>query len=164
MARENTIAKKEGIVSEITASIKDSTSVVFFDYRGLSVSEMTDLRQKLRESGSVLKVYKNTLTSRALDDLKIDIKDQLFGPSAVVFSDDAVEPVKVLDTFSKKNNLLKMKVGIIDGDIIEIDGLKELATIPSREGLLTMLAGGMLGTVRDLSCCLHLYAEQLEEN
>ena len=102
--------------------------------------------------------------ARALSDLKIDVNDQLIGPSAMAFGTDQIGAVKVLSDFAKKNQALVLKVGIIDGEVSDKEKLDQLASIPSREGLLTMLAGGMIGIARDLSICLNLYAEQKEEN
>ena len=89
--------------------------------------------------------------------------DELKGPKAVAFGTDAVAPIKVLSDFAKKHPALELKVGIVEGEIADEAKLKELSTIPSREGLLTMLAGGLMGTVRDLSICLDLYSEGLEK-
>ena len=102
--------------------------------------------------------------SRAFDDLKVDVKESLVGPSAFAYSDDQVAAIKVLTDFAKEHPALVLKVGIVDGEIADKAKLAEYATLPSREGLLTMLAGGMIGLVRDLSICLDLYSKQKEEN
>ena len=164
MASAKILEQKQQTINEIEESIKNSSAVVFFDYRGLSVSAMTSLRRKLKEAGSELKVYKNTLTRRALNTLNISLDDELVGPKAMAYGTDAVAPVKVLADFAKENEALQLKVGIIDGEIADIDMLNKLATIPSREGLLTMLAGGLIGIAKDLSICLDLYSQQLEGN
>ena len=135
-----------------------------FDYRGITDSEAKELRIKLRESNADYKVYKNTLMSRAFDDLKVDVKESLVGPSAFAYSDDQIAAIKVLTEFAKEHPALVLKVGIVDGEIADKAKLAEYATLPSREGLLTMLAGGMIGLVRDLSICLDLYSQQKEEN
>ena len=158
------MAQKQQIINEIADNVKNSQASVWVDYRGLTVEEVTDLRRKLREVGSDLKVYKNTLTKRALDTLNISLDDYLNGPNAIAFGNDPVAPIKVLANFAKDHEALELRVGIIDGEISGIDELNKLATIPSRDGLLTMLAGGMIGLVKDLSICLHLYGEQLENN
>lgn len=164
MASAKILEQKQKTINEIEESIKNSSAVVFFDYRGLSVEAMTTLRRNLREVGSELKVYKNTLTKRALDTLNISLDEHLTGPKAIAFGTDAVAPIKVLANFAKENDALQLKVGIIDGEIADIDMLNKLATIPSREGLLTMLAGGLIGIAKDLSICLDLYSKQLEGN
>lgn len=164
MASAKILEQKQKTINEIENNVKNSSAVVFFDYRGLTVGEMTDLRRKLKEVDSELKVYKNTLTKRALDALNISLDEHLNGPKAIAFGNDTVAPVKVLANFAKENDALELKVGIIDGEIADIDMLNKLATIPSREGLLTMLAGGLIGIAKDLSICLDLYSQQLEGN
>ena len=164
MANVKILEAKQKVIDEIKDRVENSKSIVLFDYRGITDEEAKQLRVKLRENDSDYKVYKNTLMSRAFDDLKIDIKDSLVGPSAFAFSDDQVAAVKVLTDFAKEHPALALKVGIIDGEIADKAKLAEYATLPSREGLLTMLAGGMIGLVKDVSICLDLYSQQKEEN
>lgn len=164
MASEKILGLKKGVVEEIKSKVKNSASIILVDYRGLSVAELTDLRKKLRQNESDIKIYKNTLTKIALDDLKIDVDNTyLEGPSAMAFSTDAISPIKVLSDFAKKHKLLELKVGIVDGIVSDKKALNELAKLPSREGLLTMLAGSLLGVVRDLSIALNLLSEQKEK-
>ena len=164
MANAKVLEAKQKIIDEIKERVENSKSVVLFDYRGITDSEAKELRVKLRESNADYKVYKNTLMSRAFDDLKVDVKESLVGPSAFAYSDDQVAAIKVLTDFAKEHPALVLKVGIVDGEIADKAKLAEYATLPSREGLLTMLAGGMIGLVRDLSICLDLYSKQKEEN
>ncbi|MDD2181470.1 MAG: 50S ribosomal protein L10 [Bacilli bacterium] len=163
MANQKVLEKKQEIIEEISQNLSESQSVVFFEYDGLTVVELTELRRTLRENDSEFKVYKNTLAKRALKDLKIDLSDHLVGQKAMAFGKDAVAPIKVLSDFSKKHKSLEMKVGIVEGNITNIDALTKLAKIPSREGLLTMVAAGMMGTIRNLSICLDLYSQKLEK-
>jgi large subunit ribosomal protein L10 len=164
MANQERLEMKKAVVSEITDKIKDSSSVVFFDYRGLTDEELTELRRKLKDNETDMKVYKNTLTKRALDNLQLVMEECVQGPSAVAFSKDAIAPIKILTDYAKDHVALSIKGGIVDGKASTMDVLSKLATIPSREGLLTMLAGGMIGIARDLSIALNLYAEQKENN
>ena len=164
MANAKIIEQKAAVVSEIKEKFEKAESVVLFDYRGLSVSEVTELRRKLRENGADYKVYKNTLTKRALDELKIDMNEYLEGPSAVTFGTDELSIVKVLSDFAKEHNALELKAGIVEGKVANQEDLKRYAAIPSRDTLLTQLAAGLMGTVRDLSICLDLYSKQKEEN
>lgn len=164
VANAKIIEQKAAVVSEIREKFENAKSVVLFDYRGLSVAEVTDLRKKLRETGADYKVYKNTLTKRALDELNIDMKEYLEGPSAVSFGTDELSIVKVLSDFSKDHNALELKAGIVEGKVATSDDLKRYAAIPSRDTLLTQLAAGLMGTVRDLSICLDLYAKEKENN
>lgn len=162
MASEKILNEKKEIVSEIIDNIKNSESVILFQYQGLTVSEMSELRNKLNEIKSTVKIYKNTLLKRALDELKINMDDFLEGPNAILFGKELLEPIKVIADFASEHDKLNIRVGIISGDVASLDTIKEYASIPSREGLLTMLAGGMIQYVKDLSISLNLYAEKLE--
>ncbi len=162
MANAGILAKKQEVIDEIKERIQNAHGVVLFDYRGLTDSEAKELRRALRNSGSDYRVYKNTLMARALNDLNIDINDSLSGPSALAYSTDQVAPVKVLTDFAKKHPAVILKVGIVDNEVTDQAKLASLATIPSRDGLLTMLAGGMIGIVKDLSICLDLYSKEKE--
>lgn len=164
MANEKILAKKQEIIDEIKSKVENNATIVLFDYRGITDNDAKDLRRALREAGADYKVYKNTLMARALSDLKIDINDSLVGPSALAYGTDQIAPIKVLSEFTKKNPAVILKVGIVDGEVSDSEKLAQLATIPSRDGLLTMLAGGMIAIAKDLSICLDLYAKQKEEN
>ena len=163
MASQKNIDMKKDIVSEIVDKIKNSESVIIFQYQGLTVSDLSDLRVKLRDTDAEVKVYKNTLLKRALDEVKVDLTDFLEGPNAILFGKNLLEPIKVLSDYAKENDKLDIRVGIISGSRADLDVIKEYASIPSREGLLTMLAGGMIQYVRDLAIGLNLYADQLEK-
>ena len=162
MANASILAKKQEVIDEIKSKITESNGVVLFDYRGLTDAEAKELRRSLRNSGCDYKVYKNTLMARAMNDLKIDLADNLTGPSALAYSEDQVAPIKVLTDFAKTHPAVILKVGIVDNEVTDKSKLASLATIPSREGLLTMLAGGMIGIVKDLSICLDLYSKEKE--
>ena len=163
MANQNIIAKKKEVVEEITNKVKEAASTVLFEYQGLTVTETMELRRKLRESGSDYKVYKNTLTKRALSDSGIELNEYLEGPTAISFSNDELAPVRILNNFAKDHEALELKAGIVEGKVATTKELKKYAAIPSRDTLLTMLATGMIAKVRDLSICLDLYAKQKEE-
>lgn len=158
------LEEKQKVVSEIKDKYNNSKSVVLFDYRGLTDKDIKDLRIKLRENDSEYKVYKNTLLRIAFKDMDIDFGDNLTGPTAIAFSNDDIAAVKVLSDVAKKNEALVLKAGIVENAIADKEKLAEFAKIPSREGLYTMLAGGMIGLVKDLSIALNLLAEQKEEN
>jgi large subunit ribosomal protein L10 len=162
MANASILAKKQEVIDEIKSKINDSNGVVLFDYRGLTDAEAKELRRSLRDSGADYKVYKNTLMARALNDLNIDLSDCLTGPSALAYSNDQIAPIKVLTDFAKTHPAVILKVGIVDNEVTDKAKLASLATIPSRDGLLTMLAGGMIGIVKDLSICLDLYSKEKE--
>ena len=164
MANAKIIEQKQAVVSEIKEKFANAKSVVLFDPRGLKVSEVTELRRNLKESGSDYKVYKNTLAKRALVDSGLELDSYLEGPTAISFSSDELAPVKILSEFAKNHEALELKAGVVEGKVANIEELNSYAAIPSREGLLTMLAGGLIGTVRDLSICLDLYTKEKEEN
>ncbi len=162
MANTKILEKKQAIIDEISDKVKASASVVLFEYHGLTVAETNELRRKLRETGSDFKVYKNTLAMRALNDLKIDL-GELDGPKAMAFGTDAVAPIKVLSDYAKKHPALELKVGYVDGEKADEEMLKSLAAIPSREGLLTMLAGGLMEHVKNFAIALDLHSQNLEK-
>ena len=163
MASAKILETKKAVVDEITNNIKNSESVLIFTYQGLTVSELNDLRRELKKSDSEVKIYKNTLLKRAVDDLKINLDGFLEGPNAICFGKDLLEPIKVLSKFVKEHENANITIGIIDGAPADLAVIKEYASIPSRDGLLTMLAGGMIQYVKDLAIGLNLYAEQLEK-
>lgn len=163
MASAKILENKKSIVSEIKDKVKNSESVIIFTYQGLTVSELSDLRIKLHELESEVKIYKNTLVKIALNDMDINLDEFLEGPNAMLFGKDLLEPIKVISEFAKDHEKADIRVGIISGAAADIATIKEYASIPSREGLLTMLAGGMIQYVKDLSISLNLYAEQLEK-
>lgn len=162
MASSKVLDTKKAIVSEITDKIKNSESVVLFEYQGLTVAEVSELRKKLRNAEGEVRVYKNTLLKRSLDDLNIDLNGFLEGPNAIMFGKNLLEPIKVISEFAKSHDKMNIRVGIINGEKAELSVINEYATIPSYEGLLTMLAAGMMEHVRNLSIGLNLYAEKLE--
>ena len=162
MANTKILEKKQAIIDEISDKVKSSASVVLFEYHGLTVAETNELRRKLRETGSDFKVYKNTLAMRALNDLKIDL-GELDGPKAMAFGTDAVAPIKVLSDYAKKHPALELKVGYVDGEKADEEMLKSLAAIPSREGLLTMLASGLIEHVKNFAIAIYLHSQNLEK-
>ena len=162
MASEEILKKKQCVIDEIKDHVKAAKTIILFDYRGITDSEAKELRVKLRESNSDYKVYKNTLMARAFNDLGIDLNESLTGPSAFAYGEDQIAPIKTLAEFAKSHPALVLKVGIVDGEKADQAKLAEYATLPSRDQLLTMLAGGMIGIARDLSICLDLYSQQKE--
>ena len=151
------VAKKEN-VSEILNHIQSSESVILFQYQGLTVSELSELRNKLRETDAIVKVYKNTLLKRALDE-----QNFLEGPNAILFGKNLLEPIKVISDFAKDHAKLEIRIGIISGSVADIATIQDYASIPSYEGLLTMLCRGMMEHVNKLAIVLNQYAENLEK-
>ena len=163
MASAKILENKKAIVNEIKENIQNSESVVVFSYQGLTVAELSELRKELKKTDSEVKIYKNTLFKRAVEDLDINLDGFYEGPNAILFGKDLLEPIKIISNFVKDHEKANITVGIINGTKADLEVIKEYASIPSREGLLTMLAGGMIQYVRDLAIGLNLYAEQLEK-
>ena len=163
MANQKILDKKQEIIDEIAEKTKNASAMVLFEYQGLTVEETNELRRALKESDSEFKIYKNTLVKRAFDSLKIDLDEDLKGPKAMAFGTDAVAPVKVLYDFAKKHPALVVKAGLIDGEKTDEAKLLELSKLPSRDGLLTMLASGLIYPLKSLSICLDLYKQNLEK-
>lgn len=165
MASEKILNTKRETVAEITDKLKNSESVVLFRYAESTVADMQELRRELKKLDSEVKIYKNTLVKRALDDMNIDLSSFLEGPNAIVFGKNLLEPIKAISEFAKKHENVEIVTGIIKGEVVNLDTIKEYASIPSMEGLLTMFAGGLIEHVKNLSVALNLYAEKLgEEN
>lgn len=162
MANAKILERKQNVIDEITGKVKEANSVVFFEYRGLTVSEMTELRRNLRNSGSDVKVYKNTLAKRALDTLNYDMKGELNGPKAMAYGTDVIAPIKALSDFAKEHPALELKIGIVDGEVADTAMLAKLASTPSRDQLLTMFAAGLLEHVKNVAICLDLHSQKME--
>ena len=162
MANVKILERKQVTIDEITDKVKESNSVVFFEYRGLTVGEMTELRRKLRTSGSDVKVYKNTLAKRALDSLNYDMQGELNGPKAMAYGTDVIAPIKTLSDFAKSHPALELKIGVVDGKVADTSMLVTLASTPSREQLLTMFAAGLLEHVKNVAICLDLHSQNME--
>ena len=163
MASKKILETKENIVSEIQDKVKNSESVILFSYQGLTVADMSELRRTLRNIDSEVKIYKNTLVKRALESLNIKLEDSfLEGPNAIVFGKDLLEPIKAISKFAKDHEQAEIRIGIISGEVADVNEIKKYATIPSRETLLTQIAAGMMSYVKDLSIALNLYADKKE--
>ena len=163
MASKKILEQKENTVKEIIAKLDNSKTFLLLNYQGLTVSEIAQLRESLREVNSDIKVYKNTLMSLALKNKKIELQDYMTGPNAYLFSYSIIEPIKIVSKFAKDHPALEVRVGYVDNEIVDTKVINDYATIPSMEGLLTMFAGGLIEHVRNLSIGLNLYAEKLEK-
>ncbi|MGX5389593.1 50S ribosomal protein L10 [Bacillus thuringiensis] len=159
------IETKQQVVTEIADKLRASKSTIVVDYRGLTVSEATELRKQLREAGVEFKVYKNSLTRRAAESAEMaELNEFLTGPNAIAFSnEDVVAPAKVLNDFATKHEALEIKAGVIEGKLVTLDEVKAIATLPSREGLLSMLLSVLQAPIRNLALTTKAVAEQKEE-
>lgn len=164
MASEKSLNAKKNIVNEITDKVKNSASVIVFSYQGMTVSDMNDLRNELRKSGSEVKIYKNTLAKRAFEDMKIDNAEFWEGPNAILFGSDLLEPIKVISKFAKENEHIEIRTGFADGSILTLDEIKTYASIPSKETMLTQFSAGLMQYVTNVAIGLSQYAEKLEQN
>ena len=155
-------AKKE-VVAEITEKIKASKSVVFVDYNGLTVAEVSKLRNKCREAGCEYKVYKNTLVRKALNNLGYkDFDNDLNGPTAVAFGNTETAAAKVMVEAAKDyENKVTLKSAFVDNSYVDKNGVKSLASMPSKEELLAKLLGSLQAPVANLAGILSGIISQL---
>ena len=153
---------KQPIVQEISEQIKDAQSVVVVDYRGLTVAEDTQLRKQLREAGVAYKVYKNTLVNFAIKGTDFEsLSDVLEGPNAFAISTtDATAPVRVIAKFAKTAPALEIKAGVVEGTFYDADGMKAIATIPSREELLSKFLGSIQSPITNFARVINQIAEK----
>jgi len=171
--REQTLQAKSQNVEEIKEKISRAQSVVVVDYRGLNVEQLTELRSRYRKAGVEYKVYKNTMMRFAFKDSGLEeFNEFLKGPNAVAFGyDDPVQVAKITSDFAKENDKLEIKAGIVDGKIIDVNGVKDLANLPPREVLVAQALGGLnapiqgfanvlQGTIRGLAVVLNAIAEK----
>lgn len=156
---------KQAVVSEVAEKLQGAASVVVVDYRGLTVSQVTELRKQLREAGIEFKVYKNSMVRRATVIAGLEgLNENLTGPNAIAFSaEDVVAPAKILNDFAKKNEKLEIKAGVIEGVVASAEDMKALATLPSRDGLLSMLLSVLQAPLRNFALATKAVAEQKEE-
>lgn len=140
--------EKAAVIKEVSAELAQAQAMVVAEYRGIDVASATVLRKTARESGVYLRVLKNTLVRRAIADTSFEgISDQLTGPLIYAISEDPVAAAKVLSGFAKTNEALVIKAGAMPGSLLDVNGVKALATMPSREELLAKLMGTMQAPV-----------------
>lgn len=153
---------KQPIIQEISDHIKDAQSVVVVDYRGLTVAEDTQLRKQLRESGITYKVYKNTMMNFAFKDTDFEsLTPVLEGPSAIAISStDATAPARILAKFAKNAPALEMKAGVVEGTFYDAEGIKTIASVPSRDELLSKFLGSIQSPITNLARVLNQIAEK----
>lgn len=160
------LEQKKAIIEEISTKINNAESVVFFEYQGLSVSEFEELRSQLRSEGVDIKVYKNRLTKLATAKTGHEaLNDELVGPNAIAFAnEDSVAAARIISKFAKEHDVIKMKTGIVEGEVVGTDVLAELASLPSRDGLLSMLLSVLQAPIRDTAMIIDAVAKKAEEN
>lgn len=158
---EATIAKKQELVNEVTERFNGSASAVIVDCIGLTVAEVSELRNNLYKEGVELKVVKNNILRRAALNCGYDKLEGAFsGPSAVAFSKDATNASKIIFDFAKKNDKLKVKAGVVEGEVYEVKELKVISSLPNKEGMLSMLLSVLQAPIRNLACAVKAVAEK----
>lgn len=165
MASEKILNQKKEEVSKLAAEMKEAKLILLTDYRGINVADDTTLRKDLRNSEASARVIKNNITRRALKEAGIEgLEDKLEGPTAVIMSNgDYLEPSKVIYKFSKDNEFYKIKGGVIEGKVMTAEEIITLAKLPSRETLLSMLAGALLGNISKVAVALNEVKKLKEE-
>ena len=152
MPSANVLEQKKQVVAELIETLKSAQAGVLVDYRGITVEQDTKLRTKLREAGVEYKVVKNTLTRFAANEVGFqELDEQLNGPTALAISTtDAVAPAKVISDFAKEVETLQIKAGFVDGKVISLDEVKQLANTPSREVLIAKIMGSLNAPISKL--------------
>ena len=153
---------KQPIVDEIAGNLKDAAGVVLCEYRGITVEQDTRLRKQLREAGVKYKVYKNTLVKRAIAGSAYEsLTDDLTGPTAMAISEtDATAPARILSNFAKEAEALVLKSGVVEGNYYGTDEIKQLASIPSREELLSKLLGSIQSPIANFARVVQQIADK----
>ena len=163
MANASIIAQKEQLVGQIAEKLQKAQSVIVFDYRGLTVAEVTALRAEMRKAGNEYVVVKNSMVERACEKIGLDesIKEMLKGPSAFAIGyDDAVSPAKVLKDTVKKLKKCEIKGGIVNGKVTDAAGIDALAELPPKEVLIARMLGSMMSPISGLAIVLDQIAKK----
>ena len=156
MASENSINQKKEEVAKLAETMKEAKLILLTDYRGINVADVTNLRTDLRKVNAEYRVIKNNITKRALAECKIEgLDDKLEGPTAVITTnEDYLDAKKIIYKFSKDNDYYKIKGGVVDGKVMTTEEIITLAKLPSRQDLLSMLAGGLLANISKFAVAL----------
>ena len=166
MASEKILNQKKEEVTKLANKIKEAKLVLLTDYRGINVEDVTSLRADLRKSNTEYTVIKNNITKRALAEAGIEgLEDKLVGPTAVIMSnEDYLEPSKTIYEFTKNNEYYKIKGGVIDGKVMTAEEIVTLAKLPSKETLLSMLAGALLANIQKFAVAVDQVRIQKENS
>ena len=164
MASEKSINLKKEQVAELATKMKEAKLILLTDYRGIDVADVTSLRNDLRNTKAEYRVIKNNITRRALAECGIEgLEDKVEGPTAVVIAtEDYLEPTKAIYNYAKEHDFYKIKGGVIEGKVMSAEEIITLAKLPSRETLLSMLAGALLGNISKLAVALDQVKAQKE--
>ena len=164
MSVEN-LKAKQAVIDEIKAKLEGANSVVLVDYLGITVEQDTQLRKATRDANVIYKVYKNTMVKRAIEGTEFaDLAKDLEGPTAVAISkDDATAPARVVANFAKKADKVQLKSGVVEGTYYDEKGIQVIATIPSREELLSKFLGSIQSPITNFARVINQVAEQKAE-
>lgn len=155
-----TLESKKEIVNKITEAIKGAGSLTIVEYHGLTVAQISELRKLLKAQDASFNVYKNTLFTKASDSLGYDELNQyLCGSNAFVFSKEISDGPKILAKFAKRNENLKIKAGLVEGRVMDAQGMKNVASMPNREGLISMFLSCLQAPIRSFACTVKAVAD-----
>ena len=165
MPNAKVLENKKAVVESLTGKIKESSSVVFVDYKGITVDQDTELRKQFREAGVEYSVVKNTLTNFAAKDCGYDFSEVLNGTTAMASTTgDPIAPARIVCEFVKKNKLktLSIKGGVVEGSVLSADQLNGFGELPSKNALVAQVLGTFLAPLSSLACVLDQIREQKE--
>ena len=157
---QKTLESKKEVVSKISESFKESSSMTIVEYRGLSVAKLSELRKLLKAEGASFSVYKNTLVTKAVDALGYDeLHQYLSGSNAFVFSKEVSNGPRILAKFARRNEELVIKAGLVEGRVMDAAGMKSVAALPGREGLISMFLSCLQAPIRSFACTVKAVAD-----
>lgn len=158
---QDVLKTKQEIVATVAEKMQKSGSLTIVEYHGLTVAQITALRRTLRAESAEMTVYKNSLVERAAKELGYaGLEEFLAGPNAFVFSEDVIAGPKIIAKAEKKNEHLVIKGGVVDGKVLTADEMKVIATLPGREGLISMLLSCLQAPVRKFACAIQAVADK----
>ena len=164
MPNAKVLESKKAVVESLTGKIKDASSVVFVDYKGITVAQDTELRKQFREAGVEYSVVKNTLTNFAAKNAGYDFSEVLNGTTAMASTTgDPIAPARIVCEFAKKNkNVLSIKGGIVEGSVLSANALNGFGELPSKNALVAQVLGTFLAPISSLACVLDQIRQQKE--
>lgn len=158
---QKNIDAKQLVVNEVSALVKENDAVVVFEYRGLNVSKMTELRRTLREASASVAIYKNSLVSRAMADLgKSEMDEHLVGPNALLFSKDVSTGAKLLTKFARFNDEIVIKGGLFEGRVVDAEQVKVIAKLPNKEGMISMFLSVLNAPIQKFAATVKAVADK----
>ena len=159
------LQQKQELVNLIADKIEKAGSTVVVEYRGLTVKEVTELRKTLREEGCEMVVFKNSMTQRAVEKLGYnDLLQSLIGPNAIAVSNDEIAASRILSKFAKKHDKLVIKAGIVENKVIDAAEIAQLASLPNKEGMLSMLLSCLQSPISSFARATKAIADAKEAN